>query len=80
MPTKQWYKSKSLWFNALTALVFAATYFFGYQPNDVVTHNLDAVVTNPLFIVAINFVLRLVTKTAITTTAPQLPTIDSLPQ
>ena len=77
--TKQWFTSKTLWFNILTGLVFLATAFFGYQPNDVVTHNLTAVVENPLFIVVVNFVLRLITKKAVSLSAPQFPTIDTAP-
>lgn len=78
--TKQWFKSKTLWFNVLTGVVFLATYFFGYQPNDVVTHNLDAIVTSPLFIMAVNIGLRLITNKSLSLTPPELPTIDALPE
>jgi hypothetical protein len=67
---KDFYKSKTLWFNVITGIVFLATYFFGYQPNDVITHNLNAVVTSPLFIVGVNFVLRLVTTKPIALPPP----------
>jgi hypothetical protein len=77
--TKTFWKSKTLWFNVLTALVFVATYFFGYQPSDATTHTLTEVVTNPLFITAINFGLRFITKAPLSTAPAQLPTIDSLP-
>ncbi len=77
--TKQWFKSKTLWFNILTGVVFVASYF-GYQPNDVLMHNLQAIVTSPLFITSVNFVLRLFTKKALTMEPTPTVTIDSLPQ
>ena len=64
--TKKWYKSKQVWFNVLTAVVAAATILFGYQPNTVITENVTSVLTNPLFIAGVNFLLRLITTKTVT--------------
>lgn len=77
--TKQWFKSKTLWFNVLTGLVFVATYFFGYTPNDALTYNLAQVVTSPLFVAAVNFTLRLLTKKELTLAPDEIPVIEGLP-
>lgn len=79
MPTKSWYKSKTIWFNVLTVFVFLAG-LVGYQPNDVLTHNLVAIVSSPLFIAAGNFILRTITKKPLVLSPTDNGvTIDSLP-
>jgi|GEM_PF-903747 len=75
---KQWYKSKTLWFNVLTVIV-AVVAHFGYQPNDVVTANVEAIFANPFFIGAVNLVLRWLTNKGIVFTQPTTGTIDNLP-
>ena len=60
--TKSIFQSKTLWFNALTILVAAAT-FFGYTPNQEMAEG----VTTYLLSLApvVNIALRLVTKKAV---------------
>lgn len=77
---KSIFKSKTFYFNVLTIVVFVATTYFGYQPNDVLTHNLMSIVTNPFFIGGVNLVLRYFTKKAVAFSVPtSAVTIDSLP-
>lgn len=75
---KQWYKSKTLWFNVLT-VILAVAYHFGYQPNDVVIANVGAVFANPFFIGAVNLVLRWLTNKGIVFTQPTTGVVDSIP-
>jgi hypothetical protein len=77
---KSIFKSKTLWYNALTIFVFVATAFLGYTPNDVLTYNLTEIVQNPLFIGLVNTFLRLITTKPVTLfPTPPDTTIDSLP-
>jgi hypothetical protein len=68
MPTKPWYTSKTIWFNGVTVIIAAAT-FFGFTINQDLFNNVTA------FLVAIspvvNIGLRLVTKTPIATPITQ---------
>jgi len=68
---KSFLVSKTLWFNFLTGIVFIATFFFGYQPDDSVTHTIENVITNPLFIITVNGFLRLITKKEVTLKLPE---------
>lgn len=77
--TKKPWLSRTIVFNTLTVLVFLAG-LFGYQPNDVLMHNLTTIMTNPMFVAAVNFGLRLVTKKPLAlTTTDNGVTIDQLP-
>jgi hypothetical protein len=60
---KSIFKSKVLWFNALTVLTVIAT-FFGYVPDQEVADNTSAILLalNPL----VNIGLRFFTKKALT--------------
>jgi predicted cobalt transporter CbtA len=78
---KTFWTSKTFWYNTLTLVVLIATYVFGYQPSEVVTHNVQTALANPFVIAAVNFVLRWLTTKGIVVTLPATPvTIDSLPQ
>ena len=56
---KQFYKSKTIWFNAITILVVVAT-FFGYTPNAELAETATGILValSPV----INVLLRLVTN------------------
>lgn len=73
-PKVAW-RSKTLWYNVLTIVVFIATMFFGYQQNNELVDTLQKVFTNPLVIALINAGLRMVTKQSVslTDTSLQLP-------
>lgn len=78
--SKTIWTSRTFWFNVLTVLVAVATHF-GYTPNDVLTNNVESVLTNPFFIGLANILLRWITSKPVTLTQqPQNITIDSLPQ
>jgi len=59
MDTKNWYKSKTVWFNGLTILIAVAT-FFGFTMNQDLFNQVSVVLLamSPV----VNFALRLVTK------------------
>lgn len=59
LATKSPFKSKTLWFNVITALVVIAT-FFGYTPNATVANEVSGflLLASP----AVNFALRFFTK------------------
>jgi hypothetical protein len=59
MTPKPWYRSKTIWFNALTIVVAGAT-MFGYAPDE----DLLETVTGTLIALSpvVNLVLRFVTK------------------
>lgn len=60
---KSIFKSKTVWFNALTVLVIVAT-FFGYTPNTELAETVTGllVALTPI----VNIVLRMVTKQPVT--------------
>lgn len=62
MPTKAWYQSKTIWFNALTILLAVATYF-GWTPDQQLMTNVAGflVAASPF----INLALRFFTHRAI---------------
>lgn len=66
MPNKPWYQSKTLWFNVLTIVTAAATYF-GFTPDQELSNNVTSflVAMSPV----INIGLRLITKQPINTPA-----------
>ena len=59
---KEWYQSKTFWFNVLTALITIAT-FFGYTPNQEIANQ----TTTYLLVIApaVNLLLRYVTTKGI---------------
>jgi hypothetical protein len=59
MQTKPWYRSKTIWFNALTIVTTIAAYF-GWNPDQQITMNVAGflVAASPI----INLVLRLMTR------------------
>lgn len=61
--TKRWYKSKTVLFNALTALVVIAT-FFGYVPDQDFAQNVSGILIG--LAPVINIALRAVTTKGIT--------------
>jgi lipoprotein signal peptidase len=62
MPSKRWYTSKTIWFNALTILCTIAA-FFGWTPDQDLTARVAGmlVIAGPL----VNLILRLLTKNPI---------------
>ena len=59
---KEWYQSKTFWFNALTALITIFS-FFGYTPNQEIA---DQTTTYLLVLApAVNLLLRFVTTKGI---------------
>jgi hypothetical protein len=71
MLSKPFYRSKTLWFNALTILVAFAAHF-GWTPDPTLTNTVSIVLVsiNPL----VNLVLRLFTRHPIAPILPSIPT------
>lgn len=67
MPSKRWYASKTIWFNALT-IICAIAAFLGWTPDQELTASVAGmlVMAGPL----VNLVLRLLTKKSITSASP----------
>lgn len=59
---KQWYQSRTVWYNLLTVIVVSAT-FLGYTPNQDLADTVSSllVAISPI----VNIVLRLVTQSGI---------------